>query len=57
MSQKREAESVQVKEKTKMRRVTSSMSRMSDIMGRLFEYQDGSKKCSIPNTLYAHTHT
>ena len=56
MSQKRKAESVQAEEKTKMRCITSSMSRMSDIMYRLFKFQDGSEYLYyIPNTLYAHT--
>ena len=43
MSQKREADSVLEKKTVKMSRVTSSVSRMSDVMSKLFKFQDGSE--------------
>ena len=43
MSQKREAENVIEKEKPKMSRVINSVSRMSDVLSRLFRFQDGSE--------------
>ena len=56
MSQKRQADSVPEENKTKMSRVTNSVSRMSDVMFKLFRFQDGSEyQYSItPNTLYTH---
>ena len=54
MSQKRQADSVPEENKTKMSRVANSVSRMSDVMSKLFRFQDGSEyQYSItPNTLY-----
>ena len=43
MSQKRQADSVPEENKTKMSRVTNSVSRMSDVMFKLFRFQDGSE--------------
>ena len=56
MSQKRQAEKVLEKVTPKMSRVTSSVSRMSDVMSKLFKFQDGSEYqySIIPNTLYTH---
>ena len=56
MSQKRQAENVLEKVTPKMSCVTSSVSRMSDVMSKLFKFQDGSEYqySIIPNTLYTH---
>ena len=43
MSQKRQADSVPEENKTKMSRVANSVSRMSDVMSKLFRFQDGSE--------------
>ena len=43
MSQKRQADSVPEEKKTKMSRITSSVSRMSDVMSKFFRFQDGSE--------------
>ena len=43
MSQKRQADSVPDEKKTKMSCITSSVSRMSDVMSNLFKFQDGSE--------------
>ena len=56
MSQKRQADSVHTQAKTKMSRVTDSVSRMSDVMSKLFKFQDGSEYSYsiIPNIIYTH---
>ena len=43
MSQKRQADSVPEENKTKMSRVANSVSRMSDVMSKLFRFQAGSE--------------